>query len=141
MLATGSPAVNSSGDRAGCTETISSICVRAAQPSPAHSRRSSMFSSKPEVVALLWETQVTKHHSREMEAKPGGGCGHRGTNCARMMLGSCILLVLSSWSGRKVLCRVLLSAHVSLQHQTMEFKLSISALLGCKGLNCSSYAN
>lgn len=100
-----------------------------------------MFSSKPDVVALLWESQVTNHHGREMETKPGGGCGHRGTSCARMMLGSCILLVLSSWSGRKVLCRALLSACVSLQHQTMEFKLSVSALLGCKGLNCSSYAN
>lgn len=97
-----------------------------------------MFSSKPDVVALPWETQVTNHHGREMETKPGGGCGHRGTGCARMVLGSYIL---SSWSGRKVLCRAQLSACVSLQHQTMEFKLSVSALLGFKGLNCSSYAN
>lgn len=33
--------------------------------------------------------------------KPGGGCGHRGNICVRMVLGSCILPVLSFWSGKE----------------------------------------
>lgn len=36
-----------------------------------------------------------------METKPGGVCGHRETNGVRMRLGSCILLVLSFWSGKE----------------------------------------
>lgn len=77
----------------------------------------------------------------------GGDCGNRGTDRAGVTLGSWIPPgpVLLKWkedaSQGAALSQVLQCPALSLQYQTVVFKLSVSDLLGCKGLNCSSYAN
>lgn len=106
-----------------------------------------MFCSRPDAVALLGGIQVTKRHGRVAEAEAGRRLWAQRDRPRR---GGAGILdspgVLSSSSGRKMLLRALLSAlrcvaHLSLQHQVVVLKLSVSALLGCEGLNCSSYAN